>query len=365
VFSDNPFVSMVDNGLRNGFDHVSTQTTAPFPDALNPVSLAPELDGDIERWSYLREALRSGRPLRSLANGILWKLDQDHPALVPRSLYGGIYTTGAAHVDAFLDWAAADDAPFAAVINAMDAHSPYDPAREFDQWSDGRTRRVRDEVTLSHGVDDSIQWAMGAHEAGYDGAIRGLDAALESLVAGLRDAGRYDDTLLVVTADHGEGFGESSPVDGSPTYLHGQSVHEALLHVPLVVKPPGGTDRGRVSEPASVTRVADAVRAATSGEPLPPFVPEDGPVVASSVIDGTEYTAAYVEAGDRLLKHVFADERHAFTEHVATPWCAYEMPADPRFEDVVGTVEPVDVAGEERVDVDANVERRLEELGYQ
>lgn len=68
-----------------------------------------------------------------------------------------------------------------------------------------------------------------AHADGYDGEIAYADAQLGRLLAGLERQGLRDDTLVVVTADHGESLGEH----GEPT--HGLFVYESTQHVPLVL----------------------------------------------------------------------------------------------------------------------------------
>lgn len=73
----------------------------------------------------------------------------------------------------------------------------------------------------------------------YDGEIAYADESLGVLLDELERLGAADDTLVVLTADHGEGLGEH----GETT--HSFLVYDATLHVPLIVRPPGGS-RGRV-----------------------------------------------------------------------------------------------------------------------
>jgi arylsulfatase A-like enzyme len=67
----------------------------------------------------------------------------------------------------------------------------------------------------------------------YHEEVRAWDATLPALLAGLRDAGVLDSTVVVVTSDHGEEFQEHGGLK------HGQSLHEELVHVPLVIVGPG------------------------------------------------------------------------------------------------------------------------------
>jgi arylsulfatase A-like enzyme len=101
----------------------------------------------------------------------------------------------------------------------------------------------------------------------YDGAVRQADDVLGEILEGLRRTGEFDDTLVVVTADHGDGFGEPSALDAEPAPLmHGMGTHEVVYHVPLQVKAPGQTDGRRVTALADVSRFPAAVAAATGAE---------------------------------------------------------------------------------------------------
>ncbi len=75
-------------------------------------------------------------------------------------------------------------------------------------------------------------WEQSFARDRYDENFRYADDGLERLVGRLSDAGLLDDTLLVVTSDHGEGFGEHGMM------LHSSTVYEEVVRVPLIVKPP-------------------------------------------------------------------------------------------------------------------------------
>ena len=172
---------------------------------------------------------------------------------------------GAWYVDALLGWIDGIEGPWAACLNLMDAHRPYEPRPGHDRWADEFSRRLQaEELGVKwewpfHG-DDRKPWQLAVLEGLYEGAVRQADAALGRLLDGLRDSGALDDSLLVVTADHGEGFGEPPDVHGGPSGLaHGMGVHESVVHVPLVVRAPGQTSGRRVGRPATLTRLPAVV----------------------------------------------------------------------------------------------------------
>jgi arylsulfatase len=157
------------------------------------------------------------------------------------------------------------DAPSFLYVHLMDVHSPFDPPPPFrDRFAhDGtirlpepsRPRALRPEpLDLAPPEPAPGPWRptdRGADDLDpthYDEAIAWVDDQIGRLVAGFRDLGVAERTVLVVTADHGEALGNED--DG--TFLHGHSLYEELVHVPIVLVLPW-LERGR--------RIADVVSA--------------------------------------------------------------------------------------------------------
>ncbi|MEE2662586.1 MAG: sulfatase [Myxococcota bacterium] len=128
--------------------------------------------------------------------------------------------------------------PFFAFINYMEAHRPYIPPRRF------RERFMTSvEVEASYAVDrswDAIwEFTFGARElsdedlmltrATYDAALLELDDLFASLLDSLERRGVLDDTIVVLTADHGEHLGEQHMFD------HQSTLYQPALRVPLVL----------------------------------------------------------------------------------------------------------------------------------
>jgi arylsulfatase A-like enzyme len=100
--------------------------------------------------------------------------------------------------------------------------------------------------------------------AGYDGAVRAVDAQIGRLDAALAAAGLSDRTILVVTSDHGEGL--------SPELKrvhHGGRLHDDLLKVPLVVRWPRHLSAGVVDTPVQLLDVMPTLLALAGVPPLP------------------------------------------------------------------------------------------------
>jgi len=88
------------------------------------------------------------------------------------------------------------------------------------------------------------------YEPTYDGDIEKADAIVGSFIDFLKQRGLYDDALIVLLSDHGEGLGDHGEEE------HGIFVYREALQVPLIVKLPGGARRGEnVSRLVSLTDV--------------------------------------------------------------------------------------------------------------
>jgi len=77
----------------------------------------------------------------------------------------------------------------------------------------------------------------------YDDEIRWVDAKFGGFVAKLKELGLYDDSVLILLSDHGEGFMEHENLH------HSYSVHGELLNVPWIIRYPKAFGRGVSQEP--------------------------------------------------------------------------------------------------------------------
>jgi arylsulfatase A-like enzyme len=170
--------------------------------------------------------------------------------------------------DEALDWITARrDRPFFAFLNYLDAHSPYSPPAKYATKFGTRTRDER--LNFGDGrrlTPDELQAEVDA----YDAAIAYLDDELNRLIVALDSAGILEHTVLVVTSDHGEEFGEHD------VYLHGSTLYDRSLHVPLVIRAPfssGSTRRGEWVSlrdlPSTILALARIEGSPLPGEPLP------------------------------------------------------------------------------------------------
>ncbi|NMC71168.1 MAG: sulfatase-like hydrolase/transferase, partial [Myxococcales bacterium] len=130
---------------------------------------------------------------------------------------------------------------FFVFVQTIDPHVPYIPPREFldrydaDPYS-GPVKAAETSKLLERIKAGQVTLTARDRrrlEALYDGEITYHDAHAPKLYEALESLGVLDDTLVVVTADHGEEFFEHGSVG------HGHSLYQELLHVPLLLRLPG------------------------------------------------------------------------------------------------------------------------------
>jgi arylsulfatase A-like enzyme len=155
--------------------------------------------------------------------------------------------------DALLDWIDdRGDRPFFAVINQFDAHDPYFPPEPFNvAFADSQPRFWLEEEHVAYSADE-----LSELRDAYDGALRYLDHELGLLLGALEERGVLDNTLVIVTSDHGEEFGEH----GADLVKHARSLYTPVLLVPLVVVYPPRVPAGvRRVEPVSIRDIPATV----------------------------------------------------------------------------------------------------------
>ncbi len=169
-----------------------------------------------------------------------------------------------------LGWVREQTKPSFLFCNFMDAHRPYNLSALPDTLPEAVSEdallldQLR-EKTLAH--PDSLDIDLAAKVTlQYDRGIGNADAALGHLISGLKAMEIYDDTLLIVCADHGEYLGEHGLVE------HSKDVFQETVHVPLVVKAPSQSSPARVDWPVSLTQVPSTIlsHAGLSTKGLPP-----------------------------------------------------------------------------------------------
>jgi arylsulfatase A-like enzyme len=234
LFSANPHISSGNRNFAQGFD-VATR------------AFSPEWSQEAERLvreKLAREDRSSSLPGRyQAANRGLTMLNA-----------WDLKASGPIAERAALDWleSTSSDRPWFVFLNYMEAHPPYIPSRE-------HRRRVMSEedVERSYRVDRSWktvwEYTFGLRDmaeedialtrATYDATLAELDDLFADLLESLDDGGFLENTVVVLTSDHGEHLGEQHMLD------HQYTLYEPALRIPLVIYAPGRIEPGRDARP--------------------------------------------------------------------------------------------------------------------
>ena len=159
----------------------------------------------------------------------------------------------------FLEWRAenrvAREQPFFIFVNYLEPHLPYNPPEPArSRFLSPGTDRAAVERLRHFRHPDEVRYVLGLGglKAGdtrilsdlYDGEISYVDERVGDLAGFLRRRGLLDETVLVITSDHGEAIGDHGFLD------HKMNVFDELLRIPLVVRFPAAVQAGqRIREP--------------------------------------------------------------------------------------------------------------------
>jgi len=176
-------------------------------------------------------------------------------------------------------------------INLMDAHLPVYPPEEYrEEFAPGvdPDEVCQNSKEYNAGARDIDDQEFDAIRGLYDAEIRHIDAELDRLFDHLKATGQWEDTLVVVAADHGELHGEHG------LYGHEFGIYDPLVNVPLLVKAPG-SEPGRSDQQVELAdlyhTVLDFAGVDAVGEPLD----RTRSLLSSSYRDFAEGEYAFVE----------------------------------------------------------------------
>lgn len=244
------------------------------------------------------------------------------------------------------------------------------------QWLD----RARDDrfFLFLHYFDPHAQYAPPEPFASafsddpYTGEIAFVDHCIGQVLGHLRTRGLFEQTLIIVTADHGEMLGEHGE------FSHGYFIYRSALHVPLIVKLPGQVAGRVVSSPVSIADIPATVLDCTGlgmgpgmgGTSLAGRVPRARPMYCESLLPAT--------CGCAPLQGIVAGQWKYIQAPRPELYCLARDPgetdnlagdAPDRVRDLAEALQELqrgfgDAAPEARRAADARTTRRLRALGY-
>ena len=232
-------------------------------------------------------------------------------------------------VDEFLDALSDCSSPFFGWTHLMDVHGPLHPKTVAEGgMSDGGTfTQFRSHARRVSNLHDSRT------EPRYDSTVRYVDAQLGRIVDWLKSNDLWDETALVVTADHGDALYDRG-IYGHPQHY----MYDELLSVPLVVRVPGRGGR-KITHPFSlgwlhevVTELCefdafDAPLRSSYGSHLEPDTMADDILLADSI----DQQGHSIVARQGVLKYVAQTGELADTRRIRVgPSGYYRLDRDPK-----------------------------------
>ena len=224
AFSANTLFFSRRQGFGRGFLHFEDSNQSILDDFLNS-----SLYGFIFDYYGLRKALNyEGVPTRKYADDI------------NRSV---------------LKWVGKDeDKPFFVFINYFDVHDPYLPPEPYRS----KYASVPNPGGLINGFVDRYHPELTPEQLqsetdAYDGAISYVDDQIKALFNELDQRGELDNTIVIITSDHGESLGEHGLLQ------HSASLYLEEIHVPLIVWGPGLPAAKQIDTPVSTTGLPSTI----------------------------------------------------------------------------------------------------------
>ena len=202
-------------------------------------------------------------------------------------------------------------------LHFFDIHWPYWPPDEFNTMFGSRAEdasRLLGKVRHQYppDSDEDIRHVIDL----YDGELAYLDREVGRFIDALQDRGLYDNTLIIVTADHGEAFFEHG------FWEHGQTLYEEMVHVPLIVKWPAMDRAERIGALVSQSDIFPTLLEAAGLEPrgeglalsryLSDPSPEPRKVISEITWDPLPTRPAYMDVAWR-------GERYKYIAHFQAP----------------------------------------------
>ena len=225
---------------------------------------------------------------------------------------------GAALNERVFDWLEKNaGAPFFLFLNYMDTHAPYNTRKPknrpgfLEHAIDGTSTELLKDLEQKI-LDRDPSYSRADVERAidlYDLSIANLDEAVGALFDELTARGHFDDTLILVTADHGEIFDEHDLIK------HGRELYEPLIWVPLIVKRArqhAGEVVDAVVSSADIPRMILAQLPQEAAAPYLrefPFAPGNHPVISENY-----YDHPVVFLNRKSWAHRFDRERFALLE---------------------------------------------------
>lgn len=327
-----PTTPRLDALARDGVRYARAYTNAPMTVPSLPQMLASRYFPDRGQPTLATQLFAGGVPVtKAIVNNIflnLWltfRSRETFDVVTAAPLQAEQITRAAIR---WLDARGGDR--FALYLHYLDTHTPYHvPAPWAGRFVDPAYRGPIDVVFRDADSARAARFDAADRQRIvdlYDGTIAYVDAAIGALIDALETRGLLANTLVVITADHGEELWDHG------AFFHGQSLYDELLHVPLIVRLPGAAAAGTVVD--ATVRAVDIVPTIVDGLGLPSLLESAGKSLLAA--RGRPATGpdreVFARAANPVFPHRFALRRgiHKYIVTVETgAEELYDLDADP------------------------------------
>jgi arylsulfatase A-like enzyme len=208
-FHSNPYLSKAYN-YDKFFDY--------FYDSIS------DKNGEYKKSNTLRNFVKRNKLVKKVVKGILGVLDSKKKLTIPYKPANEINTKA-------LEWLKDINDEYFLWIHYMDAHHPFLPPEEYRTIS--YRKMIKLDGILGRNPSELPKKILQEIINLYSGTIKYVDNEIGKLFSKLKEKNLYSNSLIIITADHGEEFKEHGG------FSHLAKLYEELIRVPLLMKGPG------------------------------------------------------------------------------------------------------------------------------
>jgi arylsulfatase len=243
---------------------------------------------------------------------------------------------------ALLEWLADGTQPFFAFVHYREAARPIRPAAPYDRTfmpaslSAAQARNANEPAPgRGRAVSTDESAALAAL---HDGALRYVDQRVRQVADALDATGRWDQTLLILTASYGEDLGELGSIDGPP------SLGDTTLHVPLIMRCPRRIPAGFVvkefAQPTDLLPTIAALSGCTIDAPVQgrALLTDSGATAGPDAVMAELFRSA--QAAPAVRRKVIRTRREKFVWQSDEANALYDLGRDPGEQRNLADTEP-------------------------
>ena len=243
--SNNTWISE-EFGFRQGFEKF--RKTWQYVQSDVDLGRIARTEEGVDKFKTLGRELFSGNPIVNITNAIYGQFVRSH------------YDDGAKQTNEWIeDWLTTgdDSSPFFLFVNYLEPHLEYHPPKEFAEQflpADVSYEEAMDVPQDAWGyIADTVEMSEQDLEilrCLYRAEIAYLDQQIGELKELLEEQNEWEDTIFVVTGDHGENIGDHGLMD------HQYCLYDTLLHVPLIIHGGEFTGSDEIDDLVQLTDIA-------------------------------------------------------------------------------------------------------------